>query len=241
MTKVWVAYWPVIGTCALADDAEQAPTAESKTTITHERFMLWSVRGPDRKPVTCTMLGVEGHTGAMKRLVVLVPLTLSAAALFAGPARGFETEQERQHGWALSVAGKRAFPKNFLCVRVGATDAQDIFVVKPRPPYTRTQALAALHNAGLPGTIEFRLKPWYLADVAGLARAISREEPAQFRAVAHVGPQVLDWTPGGRCPSVGIDIPPPGNPASTTWAEQTAAKYGADRVTVEHATIALAV
>jgi hypothetical protein len=134
------------------------------------------------------------------------------------------------------VEGKRFFPKNFLCVRLGATDAQDIFVVKPQPPYTRKEALATLHDAGLPGTVEFRLKLGYTADVVGLARAITREEPAQFRGVAHVGAQVA-WTPGGQCPTVFINIPPPGNPAASAWAEQTVAKYGTDRVSAIHATI----
>jgi hypothetical protein len=134
------------------------------------------------------------------------------------------------------VVGKRTFPKNFLCVRVGATDARDIFVVKPRPPYTRKQALAALHDAGLPGTIEFRLKLGYTADVVGLARAITREEPERFRGVAHVGAQV-GWTPGGTCPVVNINVPPPENPAASAWAEQTAARYGTDRVGATHARI----
>jgi hypothetical protein len=144
-------------------------------------------------------------------------LALCAAAFLAAPVRG-EGEQEARHGWGLSEAGKRAFPKNVLCVRVGATEAKDVFVVKTRLPYTPKEALAALHNAGLPGTIEFRLKLQYTADVVGLARAISREEPAQFRGAAHVSPQI-GWAPGGRCPAVYINIPPPGNPAASAWAE----------------------
>jgi hypothetical protein len=174
--------------------------------------------------------------GVPSRQLALVVLALSAAAFFTGPAHGFEDDQEREHGWALSVEGKRLFPKHFLCVRVGATDAQDIFVVKPRPPYTRKEALATLQEAGLPGTVEFRMKLGYTADVVGLARAISREQPAQFRGVAHVDAQVA-WTPGGQCPTVFINVPPPGSPAASAWAEQTAEKYGTDRVRATRATI----
>ena len=68
-----------------------------------------------------------------------------------------------------------------------------------------------------------------------MARAISREEPAQFRGVAIVSAQV-GWTPGGGCPVVYINDPPPVNWAASAWADQIAAKYGVDRVTVAHDT-----
>jgi hypothetical protein len=163
------------------------------------------------------------------RQFTLAVLVVSALVSCAVPALAIETEQEREHGWGLSVDGKRLFPKNFLCVRVGATDAQDIFVIKPQPHYPLKQALAILHNAGLLGSIEYRLKLGYTADVVGLAKAISREEPAQFQGVALVEGQI-GWTPGGGCPVVYINDPPPTNPAASAWAERTAAKYGPDRV-----------
>ena len=149
----------------------------------------------------------------------MLSVAVCGAAFLAGQAHGFEDEQEREHGWALSVEGKRFFPKHFLCVRVGANETEDIFVLKPAPSYTREDALATLHQEGLPGTVEFRLKLQYTADVVGLARAITREEPAQLVGGAHVGESVA-WTPGERCPVVSINVPPPGNPAATAWRDR---------------------
>ncbi len=172
---------------------------------------------------------------ALHRIVGV--LVVSAATVLAVPAYGLETEQEQRRGWALAVDGKRLFSHNFLCVRAGATDAQDVFVLKPKPVLTRQQALATLGDAGLPSTVEYRLKFQYTADVAGLARAIAREEPVPFRTLAHVGPQIarqIAWTPGGSCPRVGINVPPPTDPAAFAWAQATAAKYGADRVDAVH-------
>lgn len=154
-------------------------------------------------------------------------VVMAAISSFASPAGGFDRiEEERDRTYILE--GKQFFAKHFLCLRLGAADAQDIFVVKPQPPYTREEALATLDSAGLPGTVEVRSRISYSREVFVLARVIARHQPARFRA-AHVVAQDL-WTPGENCPSVFINVEPPGHFAASAWARRVVARYGPDRV-----------
>jgi hypothetical protein len=152
---------------------------------------------------------------------------VAAMAVFASPARGFDRAKE-ERGRTYILEGKQFFAEHFLCLRLGATDAQNTFVVKPQPPYTREEALATLHNAGLPGTVEIRSRVSYGREIHALARVIARHQAARFRA-ARVRAQPA-WTPGENCPSVYIHVEPPGHFAASAWAERVAARYGPDRV-----------
>lgn len=161
-------------------------------------------------------------------------VVVAAMAIFAGRATGFDLA-ERERGRTYVLEGKQFFAEHFLCLRLGATDAQNIFVVKPQPPYTREEALATLHNAGLPGTVEVRSRVGYSREIDALARVIARHQPARFRA-AHVVRGQPAWTPGERCPTVFINVEPPGHFAAFAWAQRVAAKYGHDRVQATRAT-----
>jgi hypothetical protein len=156
---------------------------------------------------------------------------LVAMAVGVGPAEADSGPTEHRARTYILEA-HQFLAKNFLCLRLAATNEMDVFVVKP--PATRALGLSLLQGAAVPGTVEVRSRPRYDREIKALARLIARHQPTRYSYAKVQGQS--HWTTGELCPRVYINVVPPGHFSATRWAQSVARRYAPGLVKAVRAT-----